>query len=92
MWSPRFAEVLDDRQAVALRQHAVDDDHVVAALRRHRGAALAVGAMLGDVAGFPERLAQIGGGLVVVLDDQDAHFWRATDFGSCQHCQITLPE
>ena len=85
-------QVLDDRQAVPLGQHPVGDDHVVAALRRHRGAALAVGAMIGDVAGFPERLAEIGGGLVIVLDDQDAHFWRATDFGSCQHCQIAVPE
>ena len=66
--------------------------HVVAAFGRHRGAALAVGAMVGDVAGFAQRLAEIGGGFVVVLDDQDAHLWRATDFGSCQHCQIVLPE
>ena len=92
MWSPRFLKSSMIDRPSRFGEHPVGDDHVVAALGRHCRATLAVPAMLGDVARFPKRLAEIGGGLVVVLDDQDAHFWRATEFGSCQHCQIGVPE
>ena len=63
----------DHRQAVALRQHAVDDQHVVVAGLGKRQAFLAVAGEIGDVTDLAKRLDQIVGGLAVVFDDQKAH-------------------
>ena len=67
------AQRADHRESVALGQHAVDDQHVILAVERHRQAVLAVGGGVGDMADFAERLDQIVGGVAVVLDDQKAH-------------------
>ncbi len=71
--SPSRAKPPDHRQSVELRQHAVDDKHVVIAFARQRMAVLAVGRMIGDVPRFPQRPDEIGGGVSVVLDEQNAH-------------------
>jgi hypothetical protein len=63
----------DDRKPVELRQHAIDDQHVVLAVKRERQALLAVGRAIGDMADLAERLDQIIGGVAVVLDDEKAH-------------------
>ena len=64
---------LDDRQAVAARQHAVDDQHVVVHARGHGVAGFAIGGVVGDMAGFVERLDQVARRLAVVFDQQDLH-------------------
>ena len=56
-----------------LRQHAIDDQHVVLAVERHRQALLAVGRLIGDMADLAECLHQIIGGVAVVFDDEKAH-------------------
>ena len=70
---PFSRKLADQRQAVALRQHAVDHQHVVVAGFGERQAFLAVGGEIGDVADFAKRLDQIVGGFAVVFDDQKAH-------------------
>ena len=67
------AQFLDDRQAVALRQHAVDDQHVVAAIRRHRRTGIAVGGVVGHVSRLAQRLGKVGRGFLVVLDQKYPH-------------------
>ena len=57
----------------ALGQHAVDDQHVIAALARQHVARLAVAGEMGGVAGLRESLFQIVGRFAVVLDDQELH-------------------
>ena len=60
----------DQRQPVAARQHAVDDQHVVVDWLGKREAGFAVGGEVGSVAGLGQRLLQVIGGLAVVLDDR----------------------
>src|SRR5204863_5135627 len=67
------AQRLHHRQAVAARQHAVDDQHVVAALARHGETVLAVA---GDVGGMPalaQRSLQELRRLTVVFDHEHTH-------------------
>src|ERR1700692_3270090 len=64
---------MDDGQAVALGQHAVDDQHLVLAVERQRLAFLAVGRLIGDMADLAERLDQIIGRVAIVLNDEKAH-------------------
>ncbi len=73
MASALVAQLRDQREAVALGQHAVDDQHVVVAVERERQTRLAVAGELGHVAGLAQRLLQIVGGFAVVLDDKQAH-------------------
>ncbi|MDF9790544.1 hypothetical protein M2440_001245 [Methylorubrum extorquens] len=68
-----LAQGAHERKPVELRQHAIDDQHVVIALTGERIAVEAVARMVHRVPGFPERFDQIGGGLAVVLDDEQAH-------------------
>src|SRR6202051_2086441 len=64
---------MDDGKAVALRQHAVDDQHVVLAVERQRLAFLAVGRLVGNMADLAERLDQIIGRVAIVLNNEKAH-------------------
>ena len=50
------AQRADERQAVALRQHPVDHQHVVVAGLGERQAFLAVAGEIGDMADFAKRL------------------------------------
>ena len=72
MRSPLPRSSLDQRQPVEARQHAVDDQHVVAAVSASE-ARLAVLGEIGGVAALLQRLLQELGGLPVVLDHQHAH-------------------
>src|SRR5450631_3659558 len=67
------AQRADQREPVALGQHAVDDEHVILAVERHRQTVIAVIGGVGDMTDLTERLDQIVGGVAVVLDDQKAH-------------------
>ena len=69
-------QIGDDRQAVALGQHAVDDQHVVLSIECQRQAFLAVAGLIGDMADLTERLDQIFGRVAIVLDNQKAHLTR----------------
>src|SRR3569833_780821 len=66
-------EGLDDRQAVAARQHSVDDQDFVVHARRHGVAGFAVRRVMRDVPGFVQRLDQVAGRFAVVFDQQDLH-------------------
>ena len=70
---PFGAQRADHRQAVALGQHAVDDQHVVFAVERQREALLAVGGVIGDMADLAEGVDEIVRGVAVIFDDQQAH-------------------
>ena len=56
-----------------MRQHAVDDQHVVGAVERQREPVLAVGGPVRHVADLAERLDEIFRGVAVILDDEQAH-------------------
>ena len=73
---PSAAQRLHDGQAVAARQHAVDDQHVVAALARHGETALAVAGDVGGVAALAQRSLQELRRLTVVFDHEHAHGTR----------------
>ena len=68
-----LAQRADQRQAVHLRQHAVDDGDVIGALERQIVSGDAVIGLVGDVPGLAEGLGEIGGRVAVVFDDEDAH-------------------
>ena len=68
-----LAQILDDRQPVALREHAVHDQHVVAAVRGHCRAAVPIGGVVRHVSGFAQRLGQVGRRFLIVLDQQNPH-------------------
>ena len=63
----------DERKAVHLRQHAVDDGHIIAALMGEIVARDAVGGVVDGMAGLAERLDEIARGVAIVFDDEDAH-------------------
>ena len=73
MRAPSAAQRLHDRQSVPARQHAVDDQHVVAALARHGKAALAVAGHVGRVPAFAQRSLQELRRLTVVFDHEHTH-------------------
>ena len=60
----------DDRETIALGQHAVDDQHVVLPVGGQCQALLAIRRLVGDVADLAERAGDIVGRVAVVLDDQ----------------------
>ena len=66
----------DQREPVHARQHAVDDQRVIAAGGRHEEPVAPFGGMIDDIAAFAQPLDDIGGGLAVVLDDQNFHASR----------------
>ena len=68
-----LAKGAHEREAVELRQHAVDDEDIVLAALRHGIAVEAVGRVVGDMPCLAERLDEVGGRLTVVLDDQNTH-------------------
>src|SRR5262249_3135607 len=61
------------REAVQLRQHAVDDEHVVAAVKAERKPLLAVDRVIGHMADLAKRLNEIVGRVTIILDDEQAH-------------------
>ena len=63
----------DQRKAVHLRQHSIDDRNFIAALVRQVVAAHPVGGVIDEMAGFAERLDEIGGGVAIVFDDENPH-------------------
>ena len=67
------AQRADHRQAVALRQHAVDDQDVVLPVERQAEPVLAVGGVVGHVADLAEGLDQVVGRVAVIFDDEEAH-------------------
>src|SRR5262249_58544535 len=67
------AQRADQGQAVELRQHAVDDEHIVLAVKRQREAFLAVEGLIGNVADFAKRLGEIIRSVVIILDDEQTH-------------------
>ena len=67
------AQFADHRQAIALGQHAVDDQHVVLPVEGQRQALLAVRRLVGDMADLPEGPGDVVGGVAVVFYDQQAH-------------------
>ena len=64
-----LAQLADDGEAVNLRQHAIDDQHVVHGFERQAQPFLAVGGMVGDMAGLGQALHQPAGSFAVVFDD-----------------------
>ena len=70
---PRERRAGDERKAVAARQHAVDDQHVIVAAVGEREAAIAVAGDMRGVPGLGERLFQIVGSFAVVFDDKNLH-------------------
>ncbi len=66
----RLAQRRDQRQSVELRQHAIDDQQVVARRACRRQPAGAVSAVLDRVAGLAQPAAHVAGGLDVVFDQQ----------------------
>src|SRR5207249_54505 len=62
-----------DGEAIDLRQHPVDDQHVVLALERLRQAFLSIGRKIGDMADFAKCLDKVIGSIAIVFDDQKAH-------------------
>ena len=67
------AQFADDREAVALGQHAVDDQDVVLPVERQRQPLLAVRRLVGDMADLAEGPGDVVGRVAVVFDDQEAH-------------------
>ena len=70
---PPLPQLIDERKAVALRQHDVDDGHVVRRLQRRAHAALAVGGMVNDEAGLAQAACDEIGNRGIVFDDEGPH-------------------
>ena len=67
------AQGRDHGEPVHARQHAVDDQRVIAAVGRHEQAVAPFGGMIDDIAAFAKTFDDIGGGFAVVLDDENLH-------------------
>ena len=61
-------QLLDDRQSVAFRQHAIDDHCVVGIVDGQLQAMLAIGSVLDRMATLLQALDQVAGGVDVVFD------------------------
>src|SRR5690606_36011972 len=70
---PAPAEVLDEREAVAPRQHEVHHGSVVGLVQGEGEGLVAVGGVVHGVAGLAEALADELGDGAVVFDDEEAH-------------------
>ena len=66
------AHRLQQRQAVEVGEHAVEDQGVEAAVERVHQALAAGGGGLDGVAGLAQALGEVVAGVGVVLDDEDA--------------------
>ena len=71
--TPAGAHRLDDGEAVDARQHAVDDQQLVALVGGERQAFAAVGDAVDDMAVLAQPVGDVGGGIGIVLDQQDLH-------------------
>ncbi len=67
------AQLLDDRQPVELRQHAVGDDEIEVALGGAEQAIAAVGGVIDGIAALAQPLDQEARRLGVILDEQYVH-------------------
>src|SRR5208282_3804209 len=67
------AQGADDGKPIALRQHAIDDQHVVLTVERKRQAFLAIGGLVGDMADLAERLDEIIGRVAIIFNNEKAH-------------------
>ena len=76
-----LAQGLDQRQPVTQRQHAIDDQHVVATGARALEPGLAVVRELGLMTALLQRLGQECRGLAVVFDYENAHGRRFVQHG-----------
>src|SRR5262249_9370965 len=63
----------DHGQPVELGQHAIDDQHVVLAVKRMRQPFLAVAGEIRNMTDLAKRLREIIGGIAVIFDDQETH-------------------
>ena len=70
------AQRADHGQSVALRQHAIDDQHVVGVGPGKLEAGLAVARVFGHVTGLFQRASEEGRSLLIVLDHQHTHGFR----------------
>ena len=68
-----LAQARDQRQPVHLRQHAIDEQHVIVAVARARIAGEAVRRMLRDMALLAKSLDEIVARLAIVFDNENAH-------------------
>ena len=68
-----LADLLDELQPIELRQHAIDDGHVVGSRQRQRETDLAVGGVVDDVTRFLETVHQIALRLEIILNDENPH-------------------
>jgi hypothetical protein len=70
----------DDRQAVAARQHAVDDHHVIVAGVSEGEAGFAVAGDMGGVSGLGEGFLEVIGRFAIVFYDENLHGTVIRDF------------
>ncbi len=63
----------DHGEPVHARQHAVDDERVIAAVGRHEETVAPFRGVIDDIAAFAKSFDDIGGGFAVVLDDENFH-------------------
>ena len=78
---PLVAQLVDDREAVALGQHPIDDQHVVVPVERERKPSSPSGAWFGDMADLAEGPDDVVGGVTVVFDDRE---------GACAFLSVSL--
>ena len=82
VWTSLCAQFADQRQAVALGQHSVDDQHVVFALQGQREALLAVSGLVGHVPDLAKSARDVVSGIAVIFDNEDSHG------GPVKGCQV----
>ena len=82
---PSTAQLLHHRETVEARQHAVDDEDVVAAVLGHGEARLAIAGEVGGMPALLQRLLKELCRLSVVFDHQDAHGVSASRNAGCEH-------
>ncbi|EGE60822.1 transcriptional regulator [Rhizobium etli CNPAF512] len=67
------AQLADDGETVAARQHAVDDDDVIGIFRSHEQTALAVAGVVGDNARLAKGFREVDRGFEIIFDDENLH-------------------
>lgn len=67
------AQTLADLKSVHARQGQVENDHVERLAHRHVQAANAVGGEVDDVTAVGKIVAEVGGKVGIVFDDEDVH-------------------
>src|SRR5205807_7259451 len=67
------AQRSDHRKSVELRQHPVDNEHVIIAFAGKRETVLAIDRYVGDMTNLAESFGEVVGGGTIVFNDQQAH-------------------